>query len=74
MLQPLPSIRLDRRADAAVRYLRTLLDEARTLTRNAEPGGPAALLDHRIAHAQQEARRLAPDFSDNLLQNGEGEG
>ncbi|MBS0315453.1 MAG: hypothetical protein JSS05_14860 [Proteobacteria bacterium] len=55
-------IRLDRRTEATVRHLRTLLDEARDVIRASPDNACMLLLDLRISEALHEAEQLAPNL------------
>lgn len=64
------TVPLDRRAEATVRHLRTLLDEARFLVRLSCDEEKTLLLGQRIERLRREAERLAPDFQAGTIQNG----
>jgi len=62
---------LDPKAEAALRLLRTVLDEARDMLRLlGTDETQASMLERRIARAQQEAEALVPSFCTGMLRNG----
>jgi len=68
------STTLDRQAEATVRRLRTVLEEARSVIQAAPDDDRVAWLEHAISQLQREAEYLAPDFPSEILRNGESEG
>lgn len=65
---------LDQQAEAAVRHLRTVLDEARALVAHAQAKAGGAALRALIDHAREAAYGLAPDKNPTNLQNGGSQG
>lgn len=57
-----------------MRLLRTVLEEARMIVRNAPIGEDVACLEETIARLQHEAESIAPDFPSGNLRNGAARG
>lgn len=62
------------RSEALIRLLRTVLEEARSLVREAPLAEQSAALEETIVRLQREAEKLAPDFNDRNLRNGAARG
>lgn len=61
-------------AEAMIRLLRTVLDEARAVLQVAGPEERLLLLDQSIEQLQKKAKALAPDFPSVTVQNGSSPG
>jgi hypothetical protein len=66
----LAGVVLDPQTEAALRLLRTLLDEARAMLPLVGGETEALMLERRITHAQREAEAFVPNFRSVNLRNG----